>query len=286
MLGMGSNVTMVREPIGAYYDRLTRWTGLARLVGYGGGREALTAHRRLADPLAGRQTTTRLHDVLLDVLALAEAPRVLDAGCGMGGTMIDLARRVGGTYTGVTLSRAQAAIATRAVRRMGLVDRVRVIVGSYDHPPDGPFDLIVAIESLAHSVDPAATLRALCRELAPGGLLAIVDDMPEPANGASNDLQVFKRGWHCPVLWPAARYTEACASLGLTVEAERDLTSECRPRARDRIRRLEVVNRVAYRAIPLASWRALMDSHQGGLALERLYLDGLMRYRLLVARRP
>jgi hypothetical protein len=31
--------------------------------------------------------------------------------------------------------------------------------------------------------------------------------------------------------------------------------------------------------------RALLDSYRGGLALERLYGQGLMRYRLLIARR-
>jgi hypothetical protein len=29
----------------------------------------------------------------------------------------------------------------------------------------------------------------------------------------------------------------------------------------------------------------LLDSYRGGLALERLYRDGLMRYRLLLARK-
>jgi len=38
--------------------------------------------------------------------------------------------------------------------------------------------------------------------------------------------------------------------------------------------------------IPLAALRQVMDSHLGGLALERLIRNQELRYRLLVARRP
>jgi hypothetical protein len=48
---------------------------------------------------------------------------------------------------------------------------------------------------------------------------------------------------------------------------------------------LNALNRVA-RLIPSAALRQVLDSHQGGLALERLTRNGLVRYRLLVARKP
>ena len=80
------------EPLASYYNRLSRWTRVAHLFGYGGGRDALTVHRALADPAAaGRVTATRLHDLLLESVPHLTNPRVLDAGCGLGGTMIDMA---------------------------------------------------------------------------------------------------------------------------------------------------------------------------------------------------
>ena len=42
----------------------------------------------------------------------------------------------------------------------------------------GGVDLIVAIESLAHSPSPERSVRALATALAPGGLLVVIDDMP------------------------------------------------------------------------------------------------------------
>jgi SAM-dependent methyltransferase len=278
---------MAESGSAAYYDRLTRWNALARVFGYGGGISTLTVHRALADPRAdGRATPTRLHDLLFEHLPAMRAPFVLDAGCGLGGTMIECARRLSGRCVGLTLSASQAAAVAASAARTGLGDRVQAIVRTYDDPPPGPFDLIVAIESLAHSADPRVSLTALARVLAPGGTIAIVDDMPEPTTAASAaDLRVFKDGWRCPVLWDRARYAMAIDELGLHVLAERDLTAECRPRTFRHIGRLERINRLVHRLAPFPSLRAIMDAHHGGLALERLSRAGLVRYWMIVARR-
>lgn len=277
---------MADAGIARYYDRLNRWNETARLVGYGGGRERLTVHRALADPAAdGAATTTRLHDLLLSVLPPRTAPRVLDAGCGLGGTMLMLAERLGADVTGVTLSESQARTARHAIHDAGLDARVRVHVQSYDTPPPGPFDVVIALESLAHSPSPGASVTALVSTLAPAGTLVIVDDMPQAEAGDDPDLARFKHGWRSPVVWRADQYVAHLTALGLTVVEQRDLSGDVRPRPVWRIGVLEALNRLAA-LWPSAALREVMDSHMGGLALERLSRRGLMRYRLLVARRP
>lgn len=275
---------MAELPLGTYYDGLSRWTAVARFFGYGGGRDTLTVHRALADPAAGgRPTTTRIHALLAEQLPEKRAPRVLDAGCGLGGTLLDLVTRTGGSGVGLTLSDAQAAIARRAALARGLAGRIEVLVHSYDEPPPGPFDIIVAIESLAHSPQPAVSIAALARVLARDGVLAIVDDMPNPDSGPSTDLEVFKTGWACPVLWTADQYREAFARHGLDLATDLDLTAAVRPRTPARISQLETLNRLAG-ALPLPRWQQMIASYRGGLALERLYVRGAMSYRLLMAR--
>jgi SAM-dependent methyltransferase len=271
--------------VAGYYDRLTRWNDIARAIGYGGGSEALTVHRGLADPLAGgRPTTSRLHDVIGESLGRVAAPAVLDAGCGLGGTMLALARRWGGRIVGVTLSPKQAAIAREAIARAGLAASVDVQVRSYDDPPPGPFDVVIAIESLLHSVAPDTSIGALSRVLKEGGALVIVDDMPEPAAERSHDLAAFRSGWHCGALWTRGEYLDAFARHGLRLDGERDLTPDCRLRSRVTTTALMRLNRLA-RLLPRRKLKLVMDSHYGGLALERLLGNGLIRYRLLIARK-
>ncbi len=277
---------MQKNDTGTYYDRLTRWTAVSRWLGYGGGRDRLTVHRALADPRAGgRPTTTRVHDIVAETLPSTAAPRLLDAGCGFGGTLIDLAQRLRGTFTGITVSEAQATVASRAIAAAGLGDRVRVEVRSYDDPPPGPFDIVIAIESLAHSAHPARSVAALSRVLVPGGLFVVVDDMPLAPAAESPDLATFKNGWRCPVLWSTEAYARALASSGMKMIADRDLTGAYRPRSLRQIARLERLNRAVRAVARSEAWRQTLDSYQGGLALERMYRAGVMEYRLLIARR-
>jgi SAM-dependent methyltransferase len=270
----------------AYYRRLGSWNRVAAVVGYGGGHSTLTVHRALADPAAdGRPTFTRLHDLLIEQLPPVAAPRVLDAGCGAGGTMLDLAERLGATCTGLTLSHDQCARANDAARRRGRDDRVHAMVGSYDHPPPGPFDVVVAIESLAHSPDPARSVDALVARLAPAGTLAVVDDMPHPAAREDPDLALFKAGWRLPVLWSADAYRAAFQAHGLTLVCDVDLTGDCRPRTPMLAGTLLLLARLVARIAPSEALRDVMRSHQGGLALERLIRRRHVQYRMLVASR-
>lgn len=273
-----------RAALGSYYDRLAQWTAAARHFGYGGGRHKLTVHRALADPRAGgRATVTRLHDILLGALPSPPTGHVLDAGCGLGGTMLDLAARSSARFTGLTLSEQQAAVGRAAAAKAGLADRIAIEVRSYDSPPHGPFDLAIAIESLAHSPHPDSSIGAIAARLAPGGRLAVVDDMPELQARGTRDLELFQSGWRVPALAGAAEIRAMLALHGLAIVADRDLTEELRPRTLSRIATLETLNRALHRLAPSAGLRELLDSHRGGLALERLYRTALMRYRLIIA---
>jgi SAM-dependent methyltransferase len=274
------------DATGAYYDALAAWAAVVRRLGYGGGRRELTVHRALADPAAGgRPTVTRIHDLLADALPLESLGLVLDAGCGMGGTMIALAARCGARFTGLTLSPRQAEIGRRALARLGLADRVEIWTQTYDEPPAVSFDAVVAIESLAHSQDPRASVRALAAYLGPGGWLAIVDDMPLPAARSTADLALLQQGWRLPVLLSAGEWSAALRACGCEVAVDHDLSADLRPRSLARIATLERVNGWLRRCAPTAAARGLLDSYRGGLALERLSRRGLMSYRLLVARK-
>jgi SAM-dependent methyltransferase len=102
----------------------------------------------------------------IDRLALPPGPRILDAGCGSGRNMVDLARR--GSVTGVELSPTSAALA----RARGVGE---VIEGSVVEMPfaDASFDLAVCLDVIEHIPDDVGALRELRRVVAPGGTLVV-----------------------------------------------------------------------------------------------------------------
>jgi SAM-dependent methyltransferase len=111
----------------------------------------------------GRRTVI---ERVLDGLHLPPGARILDAGCGSGRNMVELARR--GTVTGVELSPTSVCLA----RERGVGE---VIEGSVLEMPfaDASFDLAVSLDVVEHLDDDLAAFRELRRVVAPGGSLVV-----------------------------------------------------------------------------------------------------------------
>ncbi|HEX4483993.1 MAG TPA: methyltransferase domain-containing protein [Solirubrobacteraceae bacterium] len=106
-----------------------------------------------------------LDKVIADMRLPARA-EILDAGCGSGRNMIDLARH--GTVTGVELSQASVELARKR-------DAGEVIEGSVLEMPFevGRFDLAASLDVIEHLEDDLAALRELRRVVKPGGTLLV-----------------------------------------------------------------------------------------------------------------
>lgn len=82
-------------------------------------------------------------------LLLEPGMRVLDIGCGWGGTALTLARDFGVHVTGVTLSREQHKLATARAAEAGLSDRIDIRLTDYRQVTD-QFDRIVSVGMFEH----------------------------------------------------------------------------------------------------------------------------------------
>lgn len=111
----------------------------------------------------GRRTVL---EGVIEQLRLPARARILDAGCGSGRNMLELARH--GTVTGIELSPASVALARG--RACG-----EVVEGSVLQMPfeAGSFDLAVSLDVIEHLEDDLGALRELRRVVAPGGALLV-----------------------------------------------------------------------------------------------------------------
>jgi len=278
-------MTHAREVV-KYYRWLDRLEWMRQMRGRTGN-AAQPVHRALRDPDGGEPSPLVLHRLMLNGLTLPPAPRVLDAGCGYGASMLDMAPGLGGDWLGISLSEVQVRRGMEEVAARGLAGQVRLAVASYDAPITGEFDWIFGIESLIHSPDPMATIGNLAQALAPGGALMVVDDMPEEdlSPQQSADVALFKRCWRCPVAPSRAGWLRAFAAAGLVLSHEADFTALTIPRPA-----AELAPMMAARARQ-ARWKRLLglgyrsEADLGGMMLETLLSTGVIRYRMLVARR-
>jgi SAM-dependent methyltransferase len=111
----------------------------------------------------GRRTVL---DGVVAGLGLGPGARILDAGCGSGRNMVELARY--GEVTGIELSETSVALA----RERGTGE---VISGSVLEMPfaDNSFELAASLDVIEHLEDDVAALCELRRTVAPGGALLV-----------------------------------------------------------------------------------------------------------------
>jgi S-adenosylmethionine-dependent methyltransferase len=126
----------------------------------------------------GRVRTYVMHEQLLRHLPTLPA-RVLDVGGGAGHQSVPLAR----LGYDVTLLDASQAMLAKADQRLGaeptdVRDRVRLVHAEGERAPEAlggeTFDAVLCHGVLMYLDDPGPLLDALCRCLAPGGLLSVM----------------------------------------------------------------------------------------------------------------
>ena len=98
--------------------------------------------------------------------------RILDVGCGIGGSSLYLAEKFDASVTGITLSPVQANRAIARAKEKGLSDRATFeVADALKMPfPDESFDLVWSLESGEHMPDKRKFLQECYRVLKPGGM--------------------------------------------------------------------------------------------------------------------
>ena len=134
-----------------------------------------------------RQAQIDLIDVLLDWSQIGSASRILDVGCGIGGSSLYLAQKFQASVTGITLSPVQANRARERAIAAGLEtgqrDRTQGVLPHADFQvanalempfDDDVFDLVWSLESGEHMPDKEQFLQECYRVLKPGGTFLLV----------------------------------------------------------------------------------------------------------------
>jgi tocopherol O-methyltransferase len=182
--------------------------------------------------------------------------RVLDAGCGMGGSSILLARESGAWCVGINLVEGHARIATafafadaakwgtsaetpHAVRPAPsdlARTPARFVANDYTTPAFKPesFDVIWALESFCYAPDKEAWIRGMALLLKPGGRLVMADGFSgrAPATAAeARAFDMFLKGWAVPHFCSFDDMKIWATRAGLEVAHVEDITPDVLPHA-------------------------------------------------------
>jgi len=151
--------------------------------------------------------------------------KILDVGCGIGGTSRYLANKLkdkGTQVTGITLSPKQVERATELANERGL-DNVnfQVMDALKMEFPDNSFDLVWGCESGEHMPDKAAYVAEMTRVLKPGGTLVIATwcqkelaEGEEFTKAEQAKLQFLYDEWAHPYFISIEEYERLCTKTG------------------------------------------------------------------------
>lgn len=200
---------------------------------------------------------------------------ILDAGCGIGWGSAYLASQTQAKVTGISISSSEINFAIAHTQ----ADNLGFTLMSFDDVLASEYSMIIAIESVKHSLNISETIRILVESLKPMGQLIIVDDFY--VNNMDDVLQEgdnsqFRSDWQLNDILSCEHLPSEGAGLSIT---KHDLTGLMSPQ----YSLLAKCKHILVAALLLIKPHDLgWQAFRGGYLLEKLYLKQKMRYKVIV----
>ena len=236
-----------------------------------------------------RQAQVDLIKELLRWGEVSDVARVLDAGCGVGGSARYLAKRFGADVLGVTLSPVQVQAAKKLTQQNGLQNKVNFQARDMMtiNQDDGSFDLVWSLESAEHMVDKQGLMNNFYQLLSPGGNLLMAtwchrNEPPDLTLREQKHLGKLYRIYNLPPMVSASSLGQKARRAGFQQVQTEDWSSAVAPFWQAVIRSaLEWQN---FRRLLNTGW----DTLKGAWAMQYMkkgYQRGLIRFVVLKGRK-
>lgn len=218
-----------------------------------------------------------------------EPVRLLDVGCGIGGSVRHAAKRWPNTafVTGITISKAQVKRATELAQAQGVKNAIFVECDALALAfAADTFDAIWAIESEMHMPDKAAFIRDLARVLKPGGMLVIAawnvrDTRNQPlSKDEAAHLRLLVDEWCHAGFTSIPEYLEIFERNGLVNVTAENWASHTQPSWRESVFHPFHDPRGIISLDPKRTWNRLRDAYTV-LRYDEAFRKGLCEYGLI-----
>jgi tocopherol O-methyltransferase len=226
----------------------------------------------------------QLIEHLAQLANLKTGSRILDIGCGFGGSSLYLAKKYGASTTGITISPVQVQMAKEAAAKKNL-DASFLLMDAEDLQFAQPFDMLWSVESISHYHDPRKFFASAVKFLKPGGCFALTDwfrkenippaDKKKFIEPIEEGMMVELRGMN--------DYNDFLVSSGLQVVHRQDLTVNC---AKSWDIGLDIITDKAFWSMAAKHGAELISSLKAFHAMRAGFASGNFVYGLFVAKMP
>lgn len=175
------------------------------------------------------QSLLRMNEVMAEAAKIKSPDKVLDAGCGIGGSSIFLAEKIGCSVTGISLSEGQVQKARELLKlkKVEAKDEVKFDVMDYSATSfaDESFDVVWGCESICYADDKEQFIKEAFRLLKPGGRLVVADGfVTKFENNDHPTIRNWLDGWQVNYLESPGRFQQFMTGTGFKHISYRDIS--------------------------------------------------------------
>lgn len=233
-----------------------------------------------------------LNRKLAELARISADDRILDAGCGIGGSAIWLAETYGCHVTGVNIVPWQITQAQLLAKQRHLDKLLDFHLADYSATglKNVSFSIIWALESIVHAADKQAVINEAFRVLRPGGKLIICEYMLNNTPLSREQQAVLNRwlnGWAMPSLLTEQEYRTFAVNAGFKPVTFYDWTTQVEPsfkRLKRFVTLMKPIASMLYK-LHLINKGQLANLDASDAQMESFDAD-LWRYKVIVARKP
>ncbi|OGE29195.1 hypothetical protein A2867_02760 [Candidatus Daviesbacteria bacterium RIFCSPHIGHO2_01_FULL_40_11] len=196
------------------------------------------------------EANRNLNCMIAKLANVTKGMKVLDAGCGVGGSVIWLAKNIGAEAIGITLSKTQVEKAKMFAQKYEVRNLTQFMVGDYTHTkfPDKSFDVVWAIESVCHAKEKLDFIKESYRILKPGGCLIVSDGFIKKRKITDSEKELIRKwlmGWKVPSLEYMDQFIEKMKSVGFKNIHKKDVSENVMPFSKRLYKWAKILNPIA-----------------------------------------
>lgn len=264
-----------------YWDYLLTWCNRENLaIHYGYWDKQTKSHH---------QALLNKNQILYALAKISADDYVLDAGCGIGGSAIWMAKHYHNQVAAITISEQQAKYANKHAKHHGVLDKVAFQVADFCSTPfaDKSFDVIWGLESVCHALNKDDFLKESYRLLKNGGRIVVCDGYRLRNKFTADewqDIVTCLNGWAVPNLCSSDEFSQLLAQNNFKNIRYQDITNETLPSAEYMFRLAKYLQPIQ----KISQWLGLRSKVQTanfkvGLAQYRLFKDKIVEYGIFTA---
>ena len=244
----------------------------------------------LPDTQTFKESLNNTNEELAKRANISKDDLVLDAGCGVGGSALFLARKYTCKVSGISLSAKQIATAQQKAEQAGFSGLLNFEVKNYCETgyPDASFDVVWALESVGSATDKKAFVKEAARILKPGGRLVLADYF-KTSNYAIEEQPLMKNwlnGWAISDLETADDFKAHLSAFDFQTIDFQDFTKEIKRSSKRMYQAsfLGFLGTKAYNLFKNASPFSRIH-YKSGIAQYKALKQGLWEYALFSAKK-